>query len=355
MRVYLDCAPLTNERISGIGQYTKNLFLALEAEMKEDIRPVLKFSRFKKAAIVQKHIKKKPSLLMPISYRPFTVFHGPDYKLYSGHIGPKVVTIHDMQPFLNKWIDPKFAKNRRDVIAKSLKSDVQRVIAISEFTKKEIIRFFPEIESKIDVVYHGHIFKNTAENFIESKEIQALKDLINGRPFLFFVGNIEERKNLINQIKAFEIVKKDYPDLLFVIGGQNGFGSQVIEEFIQTSKDRESIIRVGYMTDAQVNWCYSNTACFMFVSWYEGFGLPILDALACNGKVLTSSTSSCDEVARDFALKANPADVEEIAFKLDLILDDKDVVNKGPQEWLETWSWKNCALNTMRVYQKALT
>lgn len=351
MRVYLDCAPLTNERISGIGQYTKNLFLSLEKEMGEEVRPVLKLSRFKKAAIVQKHIKRKPSLLMPISYRPFTIFHGPDYRLYSGHIGPKVVTIHDMQPFLNKWIDPKFAKNRRDVITKSLKSDVQRVIAISEFTKKEIVRFFPEVESKIDVVYHGHVFKNVQ---INEQEIQSLKDLINGRPFLFFVGNVEERKNLINQIKAFEIVKKDYPDLLFIIGGQNGFGSEVIEQFIQTSKERESIIRVGYMTDVQVNWCYQNTACFMFVSWYEGFGLPILDALGCNGKILTSSTSSCDEVARDFALKANPADVEEIAFKLDLILDNKNVSESGLQEWLKTWSWKTCALNTMKVYQKSL-
>lgn len=351
MKVYLDCATLTNERISGIGQYAKNLFFALADEMKEDIRPVLKLSRFKKAHIVEKHIRKKPSLLLPFGYRPLTVFHGPDYKLNSGHIGPKVVTIHDMQPFLNTWIDPKFAKNRRDVITASLKSDVSRVIAISEFTKREIIRFFPEVESKIDVVYHGHIFKHIE---INEKEIQSLKDVIKGRPFLFFVGNVEERKNLINQIKAFEIVKKNHPDLIFVIGGQNSYGSHLIEQYIQSSPERESIIRIGYMTDAQVNWGHQNTACSMYVSWYEGFGLPILDSLGCGGKILTSSTTSCDEIARNFTLKANPADVEEIAFKLDLILENKHVPEAGLQEWLDSWSWKTCAINTIKVYQKAL-
>lgn len=130
--------------------------------------------------------------LSPFLFDKRTVYHGTDHKLSTRSRGARVVTIHDMQPFVGKWIDPKFAQKRIEIMTRALNSDVQRIIAISEFTKAEIIKYFPKTESKIDVVYHGNHFIQQSVN--DELKPNLIKDITKGKPFLFFIGNIEERK-----------------------------------------------------------------------------------------------------------------------------------------------------------------
>jgi glycosyltransferase involved in cell wall biosynthesis len=342
---------LTNTQISGIGVYNKNLFLELKDLLKDQISPVLKWSRIHYADVVQGHIHNKVLALPPLLLDKKILYHGTDFKLNTFSLGPKVVTIHDMQPFKAKWMDPTFAKNRRDLIRKVISSDVQRIITISEFTKNELIKYFPEAASKIDVVYLGHDFKRPSLpiNLAENK----IKKITNGRPFLFFIGNIEERKNLVNQIKAFEIIKERQKDLVFILSGKAGFNFKEVHDYISQSKNRDDIFLTGYLSDEEKKYAMENTACLMFVSWYEGFGIPLVDALSTNTNIVISRISVLEEIAKDYCYKCNPADPSDIACTVEIIMEKGNLKKVNLDSWKNEWSWKSCAEKTIEVYKKA--
>jgi glycosyltransferase involved in cell wall biosynthesis len=351
LKVYLDCSPLTNTQVSGIGVYNKNLFLEVQKELGSDVSAVLKWSRLSKASIVESHIHSSVKALPPFLFDKKTVYHGTDHKLNTRSRGASVVTIHDMQPFVGKWIDPKFAQKRVEIMTRALNSDVQRIIAISEFTKAEIIKYFPKTESKIDVVYHGNHFDH--QHIIDESKPNLIKDLAKGRPFLFFIGNIEERKNLINQIKAFEILKEKHAELLFILSGRAGFNAQEIIDYISTSKYKNDIHVTGYLSDAEKEYAMKETSCLMFVSWYEGFGIPVLEALATNTNIVTSNTSSLNEIGKGYCYQSNPADPADIASNVHTIMEKGNLKKVNLVEFQNEWSWKQCALKTIKVYHKA--
>lgn len=339
---------MTNDHISGIGIYNKNLFLELEKQLGAEVSPVLKWNRFSKKAIAQKHIQKPIHFLPPFILDKKILYHGTDHKLNTKSLGPTVVTIHDMQPFVGKWLDPLFAQRRRAVIDKTLRSSVDRIIAVSDFTKNEILNYYPRLESRIDVVYHGYSFPT-----LNSTEANRLPELIGGRPFLLFIGNIEERKNLINQILAFELLKKECPDLMFVVAGKPGFNYASILASVQNSAFKESILLVGYLNESEKYFALVHTSCLMFASWYEGFGIPAIEALAYNSNVLISETGALQEIAGEYCHSANPAQVDDLAHKTLMIMNQG---NKKPIEldgWKTKWSWQETANGTIAVYQKA--
>lgn len=342
---------MTNAQVSGIGVYNKNLFLELKNILHEDVSPVLKWSRLGKAKIVEEHIQTKVTALAPILLNNKIVYHGTDHKLNTKALGPKVVTIHDMQPFVGKWLDPKFAQNRVDLMTKVLKSDLQRIIAISHFTKKEIIKYFPETESKIDVVYHGHNFSPVKQ--IAGQGENIIKKIADSRPFLFFIGNIEERKNLINQIKAFEIMKERHKDLIFIISGKPGFNYQEIADYISTSKARADIHVTGYLNEEEKSYAFEHTSCFMFASWYEGFGIPVIEALATNTNIVTSRTSSLNEIGKGYCYQCNPMDPSDIACTVEIIMEKGNMKKVDLSLFQAEWSWNECAKNTIDVYKKS--
>lgn len=352
LKVYLDCSPLTNAQVSGIGVYNKNLFLALKNELGSSVMPALKWSRLGKASIVEGHIHSSVKSLPPFLFGKNTVYHGTDHKLNTISRGARVVTIHDMQPFVGKWIDPKFAQGRIEIMTKALNSDVQRIIAISEFTKSEIIKYFPKTESKIDVVYHGNNFNHNL--IIDESKPNLIKTIAKGRPFLFFIGNIEERKNLINQIKAFEILKQSHKDLIFILSGRAGHNAQEILSYISTSKYKSDIHITGYLSDEEKEYALKETSCFMFVSWYEGFGIPVLEALAKNTNIITSNTSSLNEIGHGYCYQSNPADPADIALNVNMIMEKGNLKKVDLGEFQKEWSWEKCAHKTINVYKKAL-
>ena len=351
LKVYLDCSPLTNNQVSGIGVYNKNLFLAVKNELGPNLSPVLKWSRLSKASIVEGHVHEKVRALPPFLFGKHTVYHGTDHKLNTVSRGPRVVTIHDMQPFVGKWIDPKFAQKRIEIMTHALNSDVQRIIAISEFTKSEIIKYFPKTESRIDVVYHGHDFYHRPIR--DDSKTNIILNLTKGRPFLFFIGNIEERKNLINQIKAFEILKENHSDLVFILSGRAGFNAQEIMNYISSSKYKNSIYVTGYLSEAEKEYAMKETSCLMFVSWYEGFGIPVLEALARNTNIITSNTSSLNEIGKGYCYQSNPADPADIASNVLTIMEKGNLKKIELNQFENEWSWKQCALKTIKVYHKA--
>lgn len=344
MKYYLDCSSLTHQKISGIGVYNKNLFL--ELNKLDHIIPVLKWSRFSKGPIVKKHLGTDVSFLPPLLLDKKIVYHGTDHKLNTRCLGPSVVTIHDMQPFEDKWLDPKFAENRRAIINKTLTSDCNKFIAVSHFTRQEIIKYYPAIESKIEVVYHGYNFPED-----EPAGINNLKEKLHDRPFLLFLGNIEERKNLINQFYAFELLKKDYPELLLVVAGNAGYNYATIAEVFNKSPHKGSVIFSGYLNEVEKKFALSETSCLMFASWYEGFGIPVIEALAYNSNVLISKGGALEEIAGEICHSATPSDIGDIYVQTRNVMENGNKTVVDMNEWKEKWSWKNSALATMKIYK----
>ena len=342
---------MTNTDVSGIGVYNKNLFLKLVQNPSLECHPVLKWSRFKKANVVEQHLGNRVKLLPPLIINKKILYHGADHRLNAYSRGPRVVTIHDMQPFLRKWLDPSFAQNRIEYMSKVLKGDVQKIIAISEFTKKEIIRFFPETENKIEVVYHGYDLKDQMDISPHAKN--KIDSLVKGCPFLFFIGNLEERKNLINQIKAFEILKAKHKDLKFVLAGKPGYNFESIKKIINESIYKNDICLPGYLTLEEKQYAYSQTSCLMFASFYEGFGLPAIEAMASNSPLIISKTSALSEVAGDFARTCDPYDIEAIADVTDLVINKGNFKKMTAEELRMKFSWDKCAKETYKAYQNA--
>lgn len=353
LKVYLDCSPLTNPQVSGIGVYNKNLFLELRKKLNGDVFPVLKWSRLKNSETVRRHIHEEVKPLSPFLLNKNIVYHGTDHKLNTRSIfGPKIVTIHDMQPFEGKWMDPKFAKGRIEIMTRVLESDVQKIIAISEFTKNEIIKYFPKVASKIEVVYHGYNFDEIKLD-VETIQPNAIKDIAKGRPFLFFVGNIEERKNLINQIKAFEILKETHEDLIFIIAGRAGFNFEEIVKYMALSRYSADIYGTGYLSEEEKAYAFKHTVCLMFASWYEGFGLPVIEALSKNTNVIISQSSSLEEIGKGYCYQCDPADPESIAHNVEMVMGKGNLKKVDFNSWKNEWSWSKCADETINVYKRS--
>lgn len=349
MKVYLDCSPLTNPHLSGIGVYNRNLFLEMHKLAGQQIDPVLKLNRYSKKHFVEEHLRHSVHLLPPFILNKKIIYHGTDHKLNVHSRGPRIVTIHDMQPFVDQWLDPEFARKRRDVLTKTFKSSPDKIIAVSHFTKNEIIKYFPSMESRIEVVYHGA----DLEKKVLPVETNNLEKKIAGKPFLLFIGNIEERKNLINQLKAFALLKRENSELLFVMAGKAGFNYQSVEDFLSGFEFKNDVLLTGYLNETEKDFALKETSCLMFATWYEGFGIPVIEALAAGAPVLISRAGALQEIAGTYCESADPSSPEEMALKIKKIMNENSVSKiASMSEWKKNWSWEKTASETLKIYSQ---
>ncbi len=257
------------------------------------------------------------------------------------------------------------------------------VIAVSKNTKKDLVRFYGVPEEKVVVIYEGRpttndlrlmtgcknsefpisnfdsnqndritqfLKKETAENVLDLK-IQSLridsKFKIQNSKFILFIGRIEERKNVVRIIEAFEILKEKYkiPHKL-ILAGKDGYGSKHSKFKIQNSKFRNDIVSFGYVGEEQKAELLKRANILLFPSLYEGFGLPILEAQMMGVPVVTSNISSMPEVVRGSAVLVDPYDSYSIAEGIYSILSDEkkrdQLISSGIQN-VQRFSWEKCA------------
>jgi len=224
------------------------------------------------------------------------------------------------------------------------------IIAISEFTKSEIKVIFPFIPSgKIRVMYLG--LGNMDEKKITIANEMKLLDRfkIVQKKYFIFVGTVEPTKNLFRNLVAFKSVLMTYPEYKFLIVGKRGWqdkqGSkfQKLKKFINSEELREKVIFTGYIDTDTLGVFYKNSKCLVFTSLYEGFGIPLLEAMYNNIPAITSKISSMPEVADEAALYVNPFSSDEICFAMLKILTDNNLVHqlveKGKIQ-LKKFSWQ---------------
>lgn len=215
-----------------------------------------------------------------------------------------------------------------------------RVISVSENTKQDVMRLYGVPEKKIRVIYEG--FSQP-----EPGEPDPTRSIQVSQPYLLFIGRLEERKNIVRVIEAFEILKKEYhiPHVLLLIG-KPGYNYDKIRRKIRRSREKENIREAGYVSEVEKWRLLRKADALVFASLYEGFGLPILEAQSLGVPVVTSSVSSLPEVGGEGAIYVDPLDPHSIAEGLRSVLPlgglRDDILKKGKKN-AEKFSWHSTA------------
>lgn len=279
----------------------------------------------------------------------------PDMLFVPSHVMPIMhpqatfMTIHDVASLHFKKSYSFFERWYTIWSSKYALKHAKGIIVPSEATKKDLAQLSPKQMKKCHVVSHGYFSREM------TKRRDVKKKYGISQPYLFFVGRIEEKKNVSRIIAAFDEVKKNHPDLQLVLGGKAGHGYDGVQKKMSASPSRTDIIETGYLPAADVQALMTEAEVFVFPSLYEGFGLPVLEAFAARCPVVTSQTSSLPEVAGNAAELVDPLDHQDIARGIALLLENKKIrdtrIGAGLRR-LEHFSWKRCAQETLDVIVK---
>lgn len=274
----------------------------------------------------------------------------PNFTFILFKIKPTVCIIHDMIEFKLK---DKFSKARtlyRHFIVPRMAKLSDHVITVSQNSKRDIVEICGINPSKISVVYNG------IPRFMSNEKPRRIVE----GDYMLYVGTVDyPGKNVFNALKAFEKLKRETRSKLkFVICGMPGKGYEVVEREIRMSPWKEDILCTGYLSDDGLFSAYTFAKIFIFLSYYEGFGLPILEAMRFGVPVITSNQSSLPEIAGDAAIICDPDNIEEVERAILRILSDPTVSNELVQkgyENLKRFSWRRTAEETHRVFASVLS
>jgi glycosyltransferase involved in cell wall biosynthesis len=266
---------------------------------------------------------------------------------------PLVVTVHDVLA----WRSPELfsrsgAAQQRLLVSRAAKR-ADRIVVASEFTRRELVDLVGVSPERITAVPLG---VDRRFQPIESEPMQlAHRFGIPPVPFVLWVGTPEPRKNLSTLLRAFGLVRRRAPETLLVVVGMDRVADQALERELKRLDN--SILRPGFVTDDDLVALYSATACLVFPSLNEGFGLPPLEAMACGAPVVASNRSSIPEVVGDAGILVDATDPDDIADGIERILLSEETAAHLRARGIERakqFSWDRCAELTAATYREAL-
>ena len=258
---------------------------------------------------------------------------------------PSVTVIHDIGfEKLDDQLPASVEKYYRKMTPKIV-SGSDQVVTVSEFSKKEICSTYGVAPEKVQVVYNGFTsnFKPLSQE--EKEKIRA--EYSQGQPYFLFVGSIHPRKNVERLIRAFELFKErtGSPMKLF-LAGRWAWKSEDIRKKFEHSAYKEDLVATGYISEKTLSKLMSGARAFCYLSLYEGFGIPILEAMAAGIPVVTSSISSMPEVAGEAALYADPLNEKEMSMQMEKLASDEilrhQLIEKGFQR-INKFDWDRSA------------
>ena len=266
-----------------------------------------------------------------------------------------VLTIHDLA--IKKLKTVGSLKNtiiQKLFVQRSLKS-ADKIIAISEATKKDIIELYRISKEKITVVYNGTNLKENNYDLTHEKENEIQeKYKIKEIPFIFFLSTIEPRKNVETLIKAYEYILKEGENVKLILAGGLGWKYDRVLELIKKSAFKQDIYLPGYISKEEKEYLFKNAKCFVYPSLYEGFGLPILEAMINKQIVVTANNSSLPEVGGQAAFYYNETlNCENLGNRIIEVLHlSEEERNKRVEQGLEQakkFTWEKCAKETLEI------
>lgn len=351
MKVGLDTSPLkTNHQFRGIGTYTQNLINAF----KKTQIPHFEFKLIEK--------RKIPQDCDLVHYPYFDLFF---LTLPLKKPKPTVVTIHDVIPlvFPQHYLPGIKGKIKFQIQKFSLKN-VKAVITDSENSKKDLFKYLNYPKEKIYVVplASSEIFKPAKSTIL----LDRIKEKYNlPEKFILYVGDVNYNKNISGLIKAFKLlhtsqVSLDSSEVKLVLVGkaftdEDLKETQELVQLISSLKLEKKIIRLGWIPQEDLVGIYNLATVYCQPSFYEGFGLPVLEAMACGCPVVAAKSSSLPEVCGKAAIMVDPDDTDDIARGLEKVLYDisiHDILRKRGFEQVKKFSWEKTVKETVEVYKK---
>lgn len=343
MKVAVDARML---KMSGIGTYIKNLMkndcYQIVLGNKEDIKELNKIDENNIIEFDSKIYGIKEQLKFPYKelkkMKP-DILHVPHYNVPIFYRGKMIVTIHDLTHLkLKQFLPNKFAY----LYAKFMmwiaikKSSV--VLTVSENSKQDILQYFKVNPDKIKVIYNG-----VGEEFRKKSkdEIDYLYEKYNiprNKKILMYAGNLKPHKNIEKLLEAFSLLE-DKENYVLLIVGKAFENYTVLDEKEKQLGIKDYIINTGSLTQEQIIDVYNLADLFIFPSLYEGFGLPIIEALACGTKVISSNTSSLPEVGGDVIEYFDPNNASEICEKIKAS-EHTEFNEEKVKNWLKNFDWK---------------
>jgi glycosyltransferase involved in cell wall biosynthesis len=282
------------------------------------------------------------------------IIHGTNYSVFPCKDTLNLMTIYDLS-FIKY---PEYINSAVQQYTKRVKQSLQwtdAILTISESSKRDIVEY---LHISPDCVFVTPLASRYHLNYLTDELIDKIDKNIDydfSVPYLLFVSTIEPRKNISAIISAFNLLKSDrkIPHHLILIG-QKGWKYEPIFQEIECSPWKENIHHLDYLSDELVALFYARADVFLYPSHYEGFGLPVLEAMTLGTPVVTSNTSSLPEVAGDAALLVDPSDVEAQADAILKIISDahfRDGLIKKGKARAALFSWERTARETLQVYE----
>ena len=285
------------------------------------------------------------------------VYHGPHYTMPELAKVPKVVTVHDLTFFDNpEWHEKTKVPFFRRAIKHAAKH-AAAVICVSDHTA-ERLRAVVHPVAPVTVIPHGvdHERFRPDPPGGEAADDAVLAGLGVRAPFVAFVGTLEPRKSVDHLVRAFDRMAGAHADLRLVLAGGAGWGVEAVDAAIAEARHGDRVVRTGYVPDTAVPALLRRAAAVAYPAAQEGFGLPALEALACDAPLVTTKGSVMEEVVGDAALLVDPGDTRALAGALDMLvrgdarLDDRRVLGR---EIAARHTWQACAEGHMAVYRAA--
>ena len=366
MRIAINCRSFLKKNNTGIGRYALNLVRSLGEFDREneywlyarkritDFKrrvPRFSFSNYKLKA---DYFNRGVNAVL----RGADVYHSPSLDFIDFTDGKIVVTVHDL---IYKVFPQGHTPETCDISERQMQGVVRKadhIICCSQATLDDLARYFPSARIRLSVIHQGVdktvFFPLSGEPFAAAQQVVRQKG--GEGPFLLFVGTMEPRKNLLHLLEAFESVKaRGIYNGRLVIVGMRGWMIERLKDRLARMTARSDVILPGFVTDAELRCFYNCTDAFIFPSFYEGFGFPVLEAFCCGAPVITSRGSACEEVAAGAAEIIDPASPDAIAQAVTRIVQDQDQRNRLKAAALkraEHFSFRKTAEETLRVYQR---
>ena len=369
MTSYIDVSAAVHRR-AGLGRYAESLARSLVTQAPG--RFALFHNRERGYAALQ-GFGRTPCRSVPLGYKPWRMivwlaqlsgigfdrllpdadlYHATEHLLMPLHQVPSVLTVHDLifhlfpqhHKKLNYWYLSKTMPLFCDRAA--------AIITVSRASKRDIVRCYGVPEDKVTVVHEA-----AASHFCppSSAEVEAIRQRY-GLPvrYVVHVGTIEPRKNLVRLVNAIQQVRDSLPEIGLVIVGKKGWLYGEFYELV-TGLPPEAVISLGYVSDEDLPAVYGGAALCAIPSLYEGFGLPVLEAMACGTPVVCSHTSSLPEVGGDAPAYFDPEDTDAMAEVMRRALEDRQLQREMSEKGLAqaaSFSWERAAQETMKVYDR---
>ncbi len=267
---------------------------------------------------------------------------------------PTVLTVHDLiferYPEHHTRRNMLFLKQAMPIFVAA----ATRIIAVSEQTRRDLVEFYATPLEKITVVYEGIDAGFAPAPPTEIARVRATYSP--ERPYLLMVGTLEPRKNHLTAVQALARLKAaGQPHRLLVVGGE-GWLFDEIRRQIEELRLTEDVRFAGYVPEGDLPPLYSGAECVLLPSLYEGFGFPVLEAMACNAPVVCADVSSLPEVAGDAALLVPPTDDEALAAAIGRVLNEPGLataLRQAGRMQAARFTWSRCAAETVAVYASA--